>query len=92
MAVDFRLAQHSLLGTKIVEVLMDGIVVGAIYPSSRGIKIVSAHFFEKEVPKDFDGQIIEDDGSQSFPPIPSFEISFNPRHYVILGNKIQYLE
>lgn len=92
MKIDFRLAQHSVFGTKIVEVLMDGNVVGVIYPDKKGIKLVSAHFSDKEIPADFEGEILEDDGSTSFPPIPSFQVSFNPRRYVIRGNKIVYLE
>ena len=83
MAVEFRLANHSIkAGVKIVEIILDGSVVCDIYPEERGVKIVSAHF----------SKVSQDDGSRIFPPIPSVDISFKPRRYIFRGNKIEYLE
>jgi len=92
MAIGFHLREHSIRRTKIIEVLLDGVVVGAIYPMEKGIKVVSAHFSDEKIPEDFEGKIIEDDGSTSWPPIPSFEVSFNPRKYMIVGNKLVYVD
>lgn len=39
-----RMAKHSIKqGVNLFEILQDGEVVGAIYPTERGIKIVSRH-------------------------------------------------
>jgi len=92
VAIDFRVAQHSITGRKIVQVLMDSTVVGVIYPTVGGIKIVSAHFSEVNPPSGFEGEILVDDGSESFPPIPHIIVSFAPRQYTIVGNKLVYLE
>ncbi len=93
MAIEFRIVEHSLKpGTKLVEILYDGNVIGAIYPKEKGISVVSAHFSDKEVPPDFDGQVVMDDGKSSFPPIPSIEVSFKPRKYYFIGKRIVYIE
>lgn len=93
MAISFRIVEHSVRrGVQLVEVLLDGTVVGAIYPKDDGIMIASAHFSEKEFPKEFDGEVVEDNGLGKFPPIPSVSITFKPRKYYIIGNRIEYVE
>lgn len=95
MAITFRIAKHSRRpGVELVEILLNNEVVGTIYPDTErdGIIVVSAHFSEKNIPEDFDGEIIEDNGEGSFPPIPSVRMTFKPRRYVIRHGKIQYLE
>lgn len=93
MAVDFRVVEHSVIpGAKLVEVILGGKVVGAIYPRDDGIFIASAHFVEKDISKDFDGEVIVDDGKNSFPPIQGIQISFKPRKYCIIGGRIVYME
>jgi hypothetical protein len=88
LAVSFRIAEHSYKpGVKVVEILFDGKVVGTIYPEGENkIKIVSAHFSEKDIPKDFDGEVVED-----VDIVPAIHIAFKPRRYTIVG-KIVYLE
>ena len=76
--ISFRLAKHSAKPVQIVEILLQGAVVGVIYPATEGIKIVSAHM-EK---------IFSNDGVGQFPPIPSMEIVFNPRPYRIEGGRL----
>jgi len=95
MAISFRIAKHSIRpGTKLIEILLNNNVVATIYSDTErdGIIVTSAHFFKKDVPRDFDGEVIEDNGEDSFPPIPSVKITFKPRRYVIRHGKIQYLE
>lgn len=95
MAISFRIAKHSIRpGTRLIEILLNDNVVATIYSDTErdGIVVVSAHFFEKDIPEDFDGEVIEDNGEGSFPPIPSVKITFRPRRYVIRHGKIQYLE
>ena len=90
MAVDFRITNHSIFpGVHIVEIIIDGKVAGVIYPlHEKGVKLVSAHIEKTETEKDFSGEVIEDNGSESWPPIPSVLVTFNPSPYVIEGNKI----
>ena len=91
--VTFRLVKHSIRpGMKLVEIVLNGNVVGAIYPDQNGIIVVSAHFSTKDITKGFDGEVIEDNGKGSFPPIPSVKMTFKPRKYIIVRGKIQYLE
>ncbi len=91
--VAFRLAKHSVRpNVELVEIILNGDVVGAIYPNKDGIVVVSAHFSTKNVPEGFDGEVIEDSVEGSFPPIPSAKITFKPRKYIIVRGKIQYLE
>lgn len=93
MAVSFRIVEHSVRrGVQLVEILLDGTVVGAMYPRDDGVMIASAHFSEKELPKEFSGEVIEDDGKGKFPPIPSIGITFKPRKYYIIGNRIEYVQ
>lgn len=88
MAIGFRMAKRAT-GRDIVEILIDRKVVGVIYPKEeKGIKIVSAHISASKAEKGFVGEVIEDDGSQSFPPIPAVLIDFNPSPYEIKDGKI----
>lgn len=44
---DLRIAEHSVKqGTKLFEILQDEEVVGAIYPTERGIKVVSRYLMD----------------------------------------------
>lgn len=90
MAIEFRLAPHNInTSVNIVEILVDGMVCGVIYPEEpKGIKVVSAHIKETTTENDFTGQVIEDNGSTSWPPIPSVSIRFEPSPYFISGGKI----
>ena len=90
MAVNFRLNRHSLRPqTNIVEIVVDGEVVGVLYPhGEKGVKLVSAHIGSQAVDQDFSGSVVEDDGTSSWPPIPSILVEFAPSPYRIVGNKI----
>ncbi len=92
MAVEFRIKPHSIYtNIQVVEILIDGQTAGVIYPMrDKGIKLVSAHIeMEKmEIEKDFAGEVVKDDGSRDWPPIPAVLITFNPSPYTIIGNKI----
>lgn len=95
MPITFRMAEHSIRpGLRIVEMVLGNDVVGTIYPDPErdGIIIVSAHFSERDVPDDFDGEVIMDVGENDFPPIPAVKITFEPRRYIIVDRKIQHLE
>lgn len=91
MTVSFRIAEHFYKPrVKVVEILFDGKVVGTIYPEGENkIKIVSAHFSEKDIPKDFDGEIVEE---KEVDIVPAIHITFKPRRYTIVGRRIVYLE
>jgi hypothetical protein len=91
LVVTFRIAEHSYKpGLEVVEVLVDDKVVGVVFPEEENkIKIISAHFSEKEVPKDFDGEVIEGKESDI---VPAIHITFKPRKYTIIGKRIVYLE
>lgn len=89
MAINFRTAKQSFTKQDIVEILVDGKVAGVIYPSGeKGIKIVSAHISGTSTEDGFAGEVAEDDGTESFPPIPAVLISFNPSPYEIKGGRI----
>lgn len=95
MAISFRIVEHTVRPrARLVEILLDNTVVGAIYPDPErnGILITSAHFSEKDIPEGFDGEVIEDKGEGRFPPIPSLRIVFKPRKFIIFGKRIRYLE
>ena len=80
MSIGFRIAEHSVQeGVQICEVLVDEQVVGVIYPTEKGIKIVSAHFYSTE----------GDNGVGKIPPIPSISINFNPQPYSIIDGTIR---
>ena len=91
MVVSFRITEHAYKpGVEVVEVLLDGKVVGAIYPEGENkVKIVSAHFSEKDIPKDFDGEVIRE---EEVDIVPAIHILFKPRRYTVIGRKIVYLE
>jgi len=78
--IEFRLAPHSIKpAIQIVEVLLDGKVVAAIYPDAfQSCKIISAHMRNIEF----------DDGRANEPPLPSVTILFEPREYRIEGDQI----
>jgi len=90
--ITVRPARHSITGAHIVEVLKDGIVVGVVYPTDVGIKIVSAHMTEIAEDPDFAGDVIQDDGRSSFPPIPSIQITFKPSPYIITPEGIKRIQ
>jgi hypothetical protein len=77
------------LNTEAVEILVNGRVAGVIYPlDPRGIRIVSAHIGETTKDKEFSGEVVEYDGTSSWPPIPSVNIRFDPSPYRIEGGRI----
>ena len=80
MSVEFRLRPYSLiLGTRIVEILIDGETIASIYTDGEnGIIFVSAHI------KD----VVRDDESKKIPPIPVILIDFDPQPYTIEDGKI----
>lgn len=90
MAIDFKVVRHTVRsGLNVVEILVDGSVAGVIYPADgKEIKIVSAHVEETKMDEGFSGEVVEDDGSGSYPPIPSVMVRFNPSPYVISGGRI----
>ena len=91
MTVSFRIVEHSYKsGVKVVEILLDDKVIGTIYPeASDKIKIISAHFSEKDIPKDFDGEVIDEKELDS---VPAIQISFKPRRFFLIGKRIIHLE
>jgi hypothetical protein len=90
MGIEFRITTHSYFPEKkIVEILVDGKCVGVIYPSEeKGIRIASAHISDTTPEKDFAGEVIEYDGTESWPPIPSVRINFKPSPYIIQDGKL----
>ncbi len=88
--IDFRIVPHSIRpGVRIVEVLLNGAVVGTISPGDRdSIRVISAHIAETATEEGFAGEVIEDDGSSHFPPIPHVEIVFKTSPWVIRGGRI----
>ena len=80
MAVTFDIHEHSLRpGVPIADILLDGKMVAVIYPDGdKGIKLVSAHIAE----------VVEDDGSESRPPIPEVRIRFDPQPYAIEDDRL----
>lgn len=88
--IEFRLGPHLHRNTDVVEILFKGEVVGVIYPlGDNGIKIVSAHIQETRADEEFSGEVIIDDGSETFPPIPSVNITFNYGPYIITPQGIR---
>jgi hypothetical protein len=90
--ISFRLARHSIFKERtIVEILSDrGKVIGTIYPLVAGpaIKVVSAHVGDVSTEEDFAGDVMMDEGKQSWPPIPAVYIKFDPSPYIIQGRKV----
>ncbi|MFH1749803.1 MAG: hypothetical protein ABH837_02855 [bacterium] len=81
MEISFVLKDHSLKpGQKVVEILAGGKVVAVIYPDDAGgIKLVSAHISD----------VVHEDESREFPPIPTIHVRFDPRPYTIKNGKIE---
>ena len=90
MSVDFRITEHSVFpGVHIVEILLEGQVIGVIYPrGEKEIRVVSAHVVEKEREKDFAGEVLEEDPARAWPPVPAFVIRFEPSPWMVVGNRI----
>ncbi len=85
MAIDFRIRKHSIRATTIVEILLDGVTIGVIYPKEeQGIKLVSAHMSDQSV--------VFDDGSSHWPPIPAVLVDFDPSPYIIEDDSITKLK
>lgn len=64
----FRLADHKAVpGVQLVEIVQDGEVVGAIYPTETGLKILSRYLLADP------GTAVEIDRSK-LPPIPAILI------------------
>ena len=91
MAVEFKIQPHSVTpGLELVEIIVDGEVVGAIYPQGeKGIRVVSAHFTEIETDEGFEGEVVIDSGRSSWPPIPSVFITLDPQALYIAGGEIK---
>lgn len=95
MAIEFRIKPHSVIpGRQTVEILMDGGVVGAIYPwEEDGIRVISAHFEMVETEKGFEGEVSIDRGGASFPPIPAVQIKLDPKGwYITEGGQREKME
>lgn len=87
----FRITSHAIKsGVSIVEILLNGQVVGVMYPEGdKGIKIVSAHFKGVGV----EGQTIQehvsiDNATGALLPIPAISLLFEPGPYRVEGGKI----
>jgi len=80
VAVTFEVRPHSRKsGVRVVEILVDGEMAAVIYADGeKGIKLVSAHMKE----------VVQDDGSNSVPPIPTILITFDPQPYAIEDGRI----
>ena len=77
--ISFSLAPHSVRpGEEIVQILLNGAVVGAVYADQQkqGIKVVSVHMSDKKLDPAFEGVVVDDDGSKSFPHIPALHVTF----------------
>lgn len=95
MPIEFRLKRHSVIpGRQTVEVLMNGDVIGAIYPwEDDGIRIISAHFEAIETQEGFEGRVSIDQGEESLPPVPAVQIKFDPKvFYVTEGGRMEKIE
>ena len=88
--ISFRLAKHTILpGVSMVEILVDGEMAGVVYPAGeKGVRVISAHIRETKTEEEFFGEVIENDGSGNWPPIPHVEIQFDPSPYVISGGRV----
>jgi hypothetical protein len=95
MAITFTIVDHRVLpGVQIVQIEMDGKLVGGIYPGNNEIKIVSAHLAGGEgafvVDKDSLLSVVFRDGQGSVFPIPHATITFeHPVSYVIVDGEIK---
>ena len=81
--ISFRLVAHSVKGTQAVEICKDGEVVGCLYPTLDGIKLMSAHIA---------GEPNYIERPTDFPPIPIVLIDFDPQPYRIGPDGIEKLQ
>lgn len=90
MPISFRIAEHQVhRGVQIVELLLEGDVIGVIYPhEEQAIRIASAHVSERALEPGFAGEVVAEDPARAWPPIPSFLVRFDPSPYEIVGNRI----
>ena len=89
MPITFEVKEHKVRRTPVVEILLDGKVVGVIYPAARdGIRIISAHIAEYEKAEDFAGELTYDSGEGQMIPIPAISIVFHPGPYEIREGKL----
>lgn len=93
MPIEFRIKPHTIRrGVTIVEIVIDGKVVGAIYPGDgKEIRVVSAHIEKVVKDENFKGEVVEDDGSCSSPPIPHLTIRFEPSLYRFSTHRLSTL-
>ena len=69
--ITFRAAKHAINGSGIIEILLDGAVVGTIYPKEPASFVVcSVH-----------ATMVYDDGAEHIPQIPGWTFHFAPRRY-----------
>ena len=94
MAIDFRVSEHWVhRGVHIVEILVDGAMVGVMYPAGeKVVRIISAHIASTETGEGFAGEVIKDDGRTSFPPIPAVTVRFDPSPYYTRGIELSSSE
>ncbi|MFA5714961.1 MAG: hypothetical protein WC998_04440 [Candidatus Paceibacterota bacterium] len=88
--VKFKIV-NSIFKKEAVEILSDdGNVIGVRYSTEtdKEIKIVSAHISQTTTENQFAGEVLEDNGIDSWPPIPAVIIKFDPSPYIIMGNQI----
>ena len=79
MSISFRIKSHTeTSGVEVVEIIENEMVVGVIYPTEKGIKLVSAHIEE----------VVDDRKPVDWPPIPAVLVTFNPGPYEIRGNEL----
>jgi hypothetical protein len=79
MAIDFRKSHHTASPHPVCEVLVDGAVVAAIYPTGENsFKLISAHFSSVEYDRD----------PSRLPKIPEIRIALDPQPYRIENGHI----
>lgn len=86
----FRIAPNRERPGEVVEVLKNGVVCAVIYPDDgqSDIKIVSAHFAGVlATGSNFPKGVTMDNGSR-FLPIPTVQMTFDPRPYEIIPGQI----
>jgi hypothetical protein len=83
--ITFRLAKHlaserfdTVKDRELVEIVLDGVVVAAIYSRDDAVRLVSAHIKDHKY----------DSGEGSVLPIPCHEFTFDPQPYRIEGGKL----
>lgn len=84
--INFSIKNHDYRkGIKLVQIQLNSETVGAIYPymDRPAIKIVSVHMVDKQIDSDFAGQVVDDDGSETWPHIPAVHIQFEKSPWVL---------